>query len=129
MKSVPRPPIEVGLDSFATAFRKECTDFAGDASAALRDLVTRIAHAEAVGLDHFGIGEHHRRDFLDSAPPVILVGGPNEIAQKILEHSAALGGISRLSFQMDVAALPQAKLVQAITLLGERVAPLVRAAA
>ena len=59
----------------------------------------------------------------------LLVGGPDEIAQKILEHSAALGGISRLSFQMDVAALPHAKLMQAITLLGERVAPLVRAAA
>jgi alkanesulfonate monooxygenase SsuD/methylene tetrahydromethanopterin reductase-like flavin-dependent oxidoreductase (luciferase family) len=58
----------------------------------------------------------------------LLVGGPDEIAQKILEHSAALGGISRLSFQMDVAALPHAKLMQAITLLGERVAPLVRAA-
>ena len=59
----------------------------------------------------------------------LLVGGPDEIAQKILKHSAALGGISRLSFQMDVAALPHAKLMQAITLLGERVAPLVRAAA
>ena len=351
MKSAPRPPIEIGLDSFATAFRQESTDFASDASAALRDLVTRIAHAEAVGLDHFGIGEHHRRDFLDSAPPIILaaaaaktsrirltsavtvlsaadpvrvfqqfatldllssgraemvvgrgsfiesfplfglqlkdydslftekldlllkirahenvtwsgrhrpaltgqgvyprplqnplpvwigvggtpesfiragtlglplmvaiiggetrrfrplvdlyreagaaaghsparlkvgvhalgyvaatteqaveeffpgyahaftevgkergwppvtrahfnslvgrhgallVGGPEDIAQKILEHSAALGGISRISFQMDVAALPHAKLMQAITLLGERVAPLVRAAA
>jgi probable LLM family oxidoreductase len=58
----------------------------------------------------------------------LLVGGPDEIAQKILEHSAALGGISRLSFQMDVAALPHAKLMQAVTLLGERVAPLVRAA-
>ena len=72
MQLPPRRPIEIGLDSFATAFRKESTDFAVDASAALRDLVTRIAHAEAVGLDHFGIGEHHRRDFLDSAPPVIL---------------------------------------------------------
>ena len=345
MQLPPRRPIEIGLDSFATAFRKESTAFAVDASAALRDLVTRIAHAESVGL------EHHRRDFLDSAPPVILaaaaaktsrirltsavtvlsaadpvrvfqqfatldllsqgraemvvgrgsfiesfplfglqlkdydslftekldlllkirahehvtwsgrhrpaltgqgvyprplqtplpvwigvggtpesfvragtlglplmvaiiggetrrfrplvdlyreagaaaghapaqlkvgvhalgyvaatneqaaeeffpgyahaftevgkergwppvtrahfnsligrhgallVGGPDEIAQKILEHSAALGGISRLSFQMDVAALPHAKLMQAITLLGERVAPLVRAAA
>jgi alkanesulfonate monooxygenase SsuD/methylene tetrahydromethanopterin reductase-like flavin-dependent oxidoreductase (luciferase family) len=35
-------------------------------------LLERIAHADAVGLDVFGIGEHHRREFLDSAPAVIL---------------------------------------------------------
>jgi alkanesulfonate monooxygenase SsuD/methylene tetrahydromethanopterin reductase-like flavin-dependent oxidoreductase (luciferase family) len=35
-------------------------------------LVDRIGQAEQVGLDVFGIGEHHRRKFLDSAPPVIL---------------------------------------------------------
>lgn len=29
-------------------------------------------HGDLLGLDVFGIGEHHRREFLDSAPPVIL---------------------------------------------------------
>ena len=43
-----------------------------NASEALRHLVDRIEGAEQVGLDVFGIGEHHRREFLDSAPPVIL---------------------------------------------------------
>jgi hypothetical protein len=38
----------------------------------------------------------------------------------------SLGGISRLTFQMSVAALPHAKLMRAIELLGTRVAPLVR---
>ena len=65
-------PIEVGIDSFATAFGNNPADTAGNASRALRDLVERIAHAEQVGLNHFGIGEHHRKEFLDSAPPVIL---------------------------------------------------------
>jgi len=64
--------MEVGIDSFATAFGDTTADFANNASTALRDLVARIGHADAVGLDVFGIGEHHRRDFLDSAPPVIL---------------------------------------------------------
>ena len=64
--------IEVGLDSFATAFRHDTAATPANASLALRDLVERIAHAEQVGLNHFGIGEHHRKDFLDSAPPVIL---------------------------------------------------------
>jgi alkanesulfonate monooxygenase SsuD/methylene tetrahydromethanopterin reductase-like flavin-dependent oxidoreductase (luciferase family) len=38
----------------------------------LQDLVKQIERADQVGLDVFGIGEHHRRDFLDSAPAIIL---------------------------------------------------------
>src|SRR5207253_10443962 len=38
----------------------------------LRDLVEQIEYADQVGLDVFGIGEHHRKDYLDSAPAVIL---------------------------------------------------------
>src|SRR3981189_3626553 len=38
----------------------------------LRQLVEQIEHADEVGLDAFGVGEHHRREFLDSAPAVIL---------------------------------------------------------
>ena len=57
----------------------------------------------------------------------LLVGGPEEIAQKILRHSAALGGISRITFQMDNAALSHSKLMQSIELLGTKVAALVNA--
>jgi probable LLM family oxidoreductase len=56
----------------------------------------------------------------------LLVGGPEELAQKILRHSAALGGIDQITFQMDNAALPHAKLMQAIELLGTCVSPLLR---
>ena len=55
----------------------------------------------------------------------LLIGGPEEIAAKILRHSEALGGISRLTFQMDNAGLSHAKLMQAIGLVGTRVRPLV----
>ncbi len=58
----------------------------------------------------------------------LLVGGPEEIAEKILRHSEALGGIDCVSLQMDSAGLPHEKLMQAIELLGTRVAPLVRTA-
>ena len=57
----------------------------------------------------------------------LLVGSPEEVAEKILAHSESLGGISRISFQMDVAALPHAQLMHAIELLGTRVAPVLRA--
>ena len=56
----------------------------------------------------------------------LLVGGPDEVAEKLLRHSAALGGISRVTFQMDNAALPHAELLKSIELIGTRVAPLVR---
>ena len=55
----------------------------------------------------------------------LLVGSPEQVATKILQHSDALGGITRLSFQMDNAALPQKKLLQSIELIGSRVAKIV----
>ena len=55
-----------------------------------------------------------------------LVGSPEEVAAKIVRHSKALGGISRLTFQMDNAALPHDKLMHSIELIGKKVAPLVR---
>ncbi len=54
----------------------------------------------------------------------LLVGDPQEIAEKIIRHSEALGGISRFSFQMD-AGISHTKLMKAIELIGTVVAPLV----
>jgi hypothetical protein len=45
------------------------------------------------------------------------------VIDKIRFYDEALGGISRLTFQMDLAALPHATLMRAIDLLGARVAP------
>jgi probable LLM family oxidoreductase len=58
----------------------------------------------------------------------LLVGGPDEVVEKIMRYDEVLGGISRLSFQMNAASLPHAKLMQAIEALGTRVAPAVRTA-
>jgi alkanesulfonate monooxygenase SsuD/methylene tetrahydromethanopterin reductase-like flavin-dependent oxidoreductase (luciferase family) len=62
--------MQVGIDSFAAAY----TEASLQVSPAdrLRDLVEQIEHADQVGLDVFGIGEHHRAEYLDSAPAVIL---------------------------------------------------------
>ena len=62
-------------------------------------------------------------DALRSPQGALLVGDPEEVAAKILRQSAALGGISRINFQMSVASLPHAKLMKAIELIGSRVAP------
>jgi alkanesulfonate monooxygenase SsuD/methylene tetrahydromethanopterin reductase-like flavin-dependent oxidoreductase (luciferase family) len=55
----------------------------------------------------------------------LLVGSAEEVAEKILRHSEALGGISRLTFQMDSAELPHEKLMGSIELIGSRVMPLI----
>ena len=62
--------MQIGIDSFAAAF--DDTSLAVSASDRLRNLVEQIEYADQVGLHAFGVGEHHRREFLDSAPPVIL---------------------------------------------------------
>ena len=58
----------------------------------------------------------------------LIVGGPEEVAEKILRHSEALGGISRLTFQMDNAGLSHIQLLKAIELIGQEVIPLVNKA-
>ena len=56
----------------------------------------------------------------------LLIGSPDEIVEKIIRHSEALGGIARITFQMNASSLPHAKLMQAIETIGTRVAPAVR---
>src|SRR6266550_4033162 len=63
--------MQIGVDSFVAA----TVDAAGravDPARHLSELLEAITLADDVGLDVFGIGEHHRREFLDSAPTMIL---------------------------------------------------------
>ncbi|HVD52229.1 MAG TPA: LLM class flavin-dependent oxidoreductase, partial [Candidatus Udaeobacter sp.] len=62
--------MEIGIDSFAAALTE--TSVAVSQADRMRDLLEEIEHADQVGLDVFGVGEHHRKEFLDSAPAVIL---------------------------------------------------------
>jgi probable LLM family oxidoreductase len=69
-----------------------------------------------------------RREHFDAqAGPLgaFLVGNPEEVAEKIVRHSKALGGINRLTFQMDNAGLSHEKLKNAIELIGTKVSPMV----
>ncbi|GLR19609.1 LLM class flavin-dependent oxidoreductase [Portibacter lacus] len=59
--------MEIGIDSFAASPNNSV-----NGSKSLRQLIERIELADQAGLSYFGIGEHHRKDFLDSAPSMIL---------------------------------------------------------
>ncbi|MDX7951989.1 LLM class flavin-dependent oxidoreductase [Lichenihabitans sp. Uapishka_5] len=66
-------PLEFGLDTFGDVTRREDGTLLPHAQV-IRNLVDEAVLAEAVGLDSFGVGEHHRGDFAVSAPEVVLAG-------------------------------------------------------
>jgi probable LLM family oxidoreductase len=64
--------MEIGVDSFAIAISDPVTGLTTKPVDRLHRLLDEIELADKAGLDVFGIGEHHRAEFLDSAPAVIL---------------------------------------------------------
>ncbi|AXB57529.1 LLM class flavin-dependent oxidoreductase [Flavobacterium fluviale] len=62
--------MEIGIDSFASAMYGDNNTLSS--VDAMEQLLQRIEFADQVGLDVFGIGEHHKKEFLDSATAVIL---------------------------------------------------------
>ncbi|MEY4969495.1 MAG: hypothetical protein RLZZ261_1266 [Bacteroidota bacterium] len=64
-----------------------------------------------------------RFDAQNGPTGALLVGDPDEVGEKILRHAEALGGVDRVTFQMDNAKLPREKLLRSIELIGERIKP------
>ena len=64
--------MQIGVDSFAAAISDPATGRTIRPVQRMQNLLEEIELADQVGLDVFGIGEHHRAEFLDSAPVVIL---------------------------------------------------------
>src|SRR6266853_5512955 len=64
--------MEIGIDSFAATIPDPVTGRILPAADRMEKLLAEVETADRFGLDVFGIGEHHRKEFLDSAPAVIL---------------------------------------------------------
>src|SRR6187455_759441 len=64
--------MELGIYTFAELTPDPATGRTVSPAARLRDLLEEIELADQVGLDVFGVGEHHRPDFAVSAPAVVL---------------------------------------------------------
>src|SRR5271163_97203 len=64
--------MQIGIDSFAAAISDPATGHTLSPVERMQHLLEEIELADQVGLEVFGIGEHHRAEFLDSAPAVIL---------------------------------------------------------
>ncbi|UCH26094.1 MAG: LLM class flavin-dependent oxidoreductase [Trueperaceae bacterium] len=71
---VPTPtrPFELGIYSFVELTPDPVTGVMVSPAERLADLIEEIELADQVGLDVFAVGEHHRPEFVSSAPAVIL---------------------------------------------------------
>ena len=67
--------MQIGVYTFADTTRDPKTGQLVTYAKRLRDLIEEIALADQVGLDVFGVGEHHRPDYAVSAPAVVLAAG------------------------------------------------------
>ena len=79
-------PFTFGLDTFGDVTLDPVTA-SSRRRRVLRDVVEEAVLADQVGLDAFGVGEHHRADFAISAPEVVLAA----IAARTQPHPARLG--------------------------------------
>ncbi|CAA9219585.1 MAG: Putative oxidoreductase [uncultured Blastococcus sp.] len=73
--------MEIGIDNFVAA------DPSVEPAQQLQDVLAQIARADSAGVHSFGIGEHHREGFLDSAPVTILAAAA-AITERIRLRSA-----------------------------------------
>jgi probable LLM family oxidoreductase len=64
--------MQIGVDSFGAVISEPATGVTLSPVERMDNLLEEIVLADQVGLDVFGIGEHHRSEFVDSAPSVIL---------------------------------------------------------
>ena len=76
-----KPTIEVGVDSFAATGKNPVTGETRTDTERIADLLEEIEAADRAGLDAFGLGEHHRAEFLDSAPAIILAAAAARTSQ------------------------------------------------
>ena len=81
--------MQIGIDSFAAT---EATNTLNGKQNAIsiQKLLERIRRADEVGLDVFGVGEHHREEFLDSAPHVILSAAAPQTKNIILTSAVTV---------------------------------------
>jgi len=67
--------MEFAIDSFVSMMPDVTTGVVPSASERMERLLDEIIRADRVGIDVFGVGEHHRADFVDASPAVILTAG------------------------------------------------------
>ena len=131
--------MEIGILTFGEVTRDPDTGRTPSPRQRLLDTLEQARLADEVGLDVFGVGEHHRGDFIASATPVILsaiasVTKHIRLASTVTVLSSddpvrvweQYATIDRIMLQMGLGGMPQKDQLKAIELLGTDVAPEIR---
>lgn len=71
-------PVEIGLSTFVETTPDAKTGEVISHAQRIREVVEEIILADQVGLDVFGVGEHHRKDYAASSPAVILAAAATQ---------------------------------------------------
>src|SRR5205085_458461 len=82
--------MQLGLYTFAELTPDPRTGAPADPAQRLHDLIEEIELADQVGLDVFGVGEHHRPDFAVSAPTVVLAAAAERTRNIILTSAVTV---------------------------------------
>jgi probable LLM family oxidoreductase len=82
--------MQLGVYTFGETVVDPATGRALNAGARLRDLIEEIALADEVGLDVFGLGEHHRPDYAISSPAVVLAAAASRTKRIILTSAVTV---------------------------------------
>jgi len=98
--------MELGIYTFAELTPDPATGRTVSPAARLRDLLEEIELADQVGLDVFGVGEHHRPDFAVSAPAVVLAADAPRTKQiRLTSAVSVLGSADPIRVFQDFATL------------------------
>src|SRR5215469_3423066 len=84
--------MQIGIDSFGAVISDPASGISLSPIERIENLLEEIEFADQVDLDVFGIGEHHRVEFVDSAPAVIL--GAAAMRTKNIRLSSAVTVLS-----------------------------------
>lgn len=82
--------MEIGIDSFAATMQDPASGQAVDNADRMESLLAEIETADRVGLDSFGVGEHHRAEFLDASPAIILAAAAARTSQIRLSSAVSV---------------------------------------
>ncbi|MET3293065.1 UNVERIFIED_CONTAM: putative LLM family oxidoreductase [Brevibacillus sp. OAP136] len=70
--------MEIGLSTFVETIPDVQTGEVISHAQRLREVVEEIVLADQVGLDVFGVGEHHRKDYAASSPAIVLAAAATQ---------------------------------------------------
>ena len=82
--------IQIGIDSFARKYDENQASSENDNQRVVTELLERIQFADEVGINVFGVGEHHRKEFLDSAPHILLSAAAAKTSKITLTSAVAV---------------------------------------